>query len=65
MIKYERALGAVEYALELLAKQGPRVMKKYRWARAFRALDRAKKKETKRLAKLNKKQKQKTNETTS
>jgi len=45
-------LALIESTNELLAKEGPEIMKKYKWARAFRELDKIKKKEKKRLSKL-------------
>jgi hypothetical protein len=51
-ISYEQALEAAEFAKDYLAKEGPLLLKKYQWARAFKILAKAKAKENKRLAKL-------------
>jgi hypothetical protein len=51
-LTYEQALAAVEFAASHLAKEGPQLMKKYKWARAFKELAKAKAKEKKRLTKL-------------
>jgi len=58
-ISYEQMLEIIDYINALLAKEGPLLMTRYKWARAFKELDKIKAKEKKRLTKLTKSKKEK------